>query len=258
MENISLSKDKISTIEAENTNYASNFDTLTNKSPIDFKQVKSAKYSGSYGHSFDRNQADVSFQFSPPKTKHNISTLRNENRWTNSTMSPKKLNFHKKKDSKSVNNAYDINEQKRNKFNIKEVIYSNVSDTYQKPTKSVMQILKENNDDQVLKQEMALFENFEFPNNMRLTSNLLEMHPQIMKDKLRISKFVHKYFNPRLYLKNNIKTVKTIMKLDKTSSESGYEGSVNLYEPFNKIPNLTHGMKEIKVKKRNGKSVKEK
>ena len=67
--------------------------------------------------------------------------------------------------------------------------------------KSIMQILKENNDEKTLQDEITLFHNFEFPEDMRVTSNLLEMHPQILKDKLRISKFVHKYFNPTLYEK---------------------------------------------------------
>ena len=38
------------------------------------------------------------------------------------------------------------------------------------------------------------------------------------------------------------------MKLDQTSAQNGYEGSVNLYEPFNKLPNTTHGIRETKFK----------
>lgn len=79
-----------------------------------------------------------------------------------------------------------------------------------------------------------------FPSNMRITSNVLEMHPQILKDKLRINKFIHKYFNPSIYERQNMKAIKTIMKLDKDQSPEskpdshfdGYEGDTNLYEPF--------------------------
>ena len=201
MENISLSKEKINTLEIENSNYGTNYETLTHKSPTGFKQVRSVKYSQNYANSYDKNQLEKSFHFSPQNNRFNVSTMRNENRITNATMSPKKLKFKKRKDNKSVITGYDISDSKRNKFNIKEVVYSDSSDAYKRPSKSVMQILKENNDERVLKKEIALFEDFEFPKDMRLTSNLLEMHPQILKDKLRISKFVHKYFNPTLYLK---------------------------------------------------------
>jgi len=115
------------------------------------------------------------------------------------SLSPKKLKFKNRQEPTSVMDLASFNSSKRNKFNIKEVVYSDVADSYRQPTKSVMQILKETNEDKVLKDEIKLFDNFEFPNDMRLTSNLLEMHPQIIKDKLRINKFIHKYFNPTLY-----------------------------------------------------------
>lgn len=124
------------------------------------------------------------------------------------------------------------------------MVYSEVSDSYRQPTKSVMQILKETNDEAVLKKEITLFDDFSFPKNMRLTSNLLEMHPQILKDKLRISKFIHKYFNPTLYEKNSLRAVRAVMRLDRQHNSSGREGSVNLYEPFNKVPTGLQALKE--------------
>ena len=130
MENISLSKEKISSIEVENTNYGTNFETLTNKSPAVFKQVKSVKYSENYVNSHDKTKSNMSFNFSPPNNKTQISTMRNENRVTNATMSPRTLNFKKRKDNKSVFSGRDISDSKRNKFNIKEVVYSDASDAY--------------------------------------------------------------------------------------------------------------------------------
>lgn len=93
---------------------------------------------------------------------------------------------------------------------------------------------------------------------MRLTSNLLEIHPQILKDKLRISKFIHKHFNPTLYSNTNMKTIKTVMKLDSQISPNGYyEGSVNLYEPFRKITSEPRrfNTKQAQFKSRKDRSV---
>lgn len=128
--------------------------------------------------------------------------------------------------------------------------------------KSVMEILKQTNDDKTLKDQITLFDNFEFPNDMRVTSNLLEMHPQILKDKLRISKFIHRYFNPSLYERNQMKAIKTIMKLDHTQvneekSTLCKEGMVSLYEPYNKVVTDLQLMKENRKrgKKRPDRSV---
>lgn len=146
----------------------------------------------------------------------------------NMSTSPRRLNFNRKdEDPRNLLNSLSMSGSKQNKFNYKEVVYSQAGNyPSAKPPKSVMQILRENNDETVLRHEMSLFENFKFPKDMRVTSNVLEIHPQIIKDKLRISKFIHKYFNPALYEKNNMRAIKAIMKLDQetsptASSESG-------------------------------------
>lgn len=78
------------------------------------------------------------------------------------SLSPKKLNFKSKRES-----AQPLLGQnrlsRRNRFNIKEVVYTESPDSYRQPNKSVMQILKENNDENILKKELTLFDNFEFP-----------------------------------------------------------------------------------------------
>jgi len=66
---------------------------------------------------------------------------------------------------------------------------------------------------------------------MRLSSNMLEMHPQILKDKLRISKIIHKHFNPALYERENMKAIKMIMKLDKSNDNQNIN---SLYTPYTK------------------------
>lgn len=118
--------------------------------------------------------------------------------------------------------------------------------TNRKPTKSVMQILREHNDDSVIKQEATLFENFNFPKDMRVTSNILEMHPQIIKDKLRISKIIHKYYDPTLYDKENMRNIKKIMKLDKGEGDETAANS-NLLKPYSNAPN---GLQALREKKR--------
>jgi len=117
-----------------------------------------------------------------------------------------------------------LSDSKQNKFNYKDVVYSS-SISPQNANKSVMEILRETNDDQILKKEITLFDKFSFPKEMRVTSNVLEMHPQIIKDKLRISKFIHKYFNPALYERDNMKAIKAVMKLD-SHSKDGKEGKI--------------------------------
>ena len=66
---------------------------------------------------------------------------------------------------------------------------------------------------------------------MRATSDVFEIHPQIIKDKLRISKIIHKHFNPALYEKENMKAIKQLMRLDRNKS---LENSTSLYKPYAK------------------------
>ena len=202
MQNRSLSKDRNTTLELDNSKYyGTNFETITNRSPSDLNPIQSVKNSEYFTNSIDKKNVDSSFNISPNKSPLKMPSLRNINIWSNTTVSPKKVNLRQRGDSKSMMNGLNLSELKRDRFNIKEVLYSDVSDSYRQPTKSITQILKENNDEKILKQEITLFDNFNFPKDMRLTSNLLEMHPQILKDKLRISKFIHRYFNPTLYQK---------------------------------------------------------
>ena len=202
MQNRSISKELNVTIDVSNSKYyGTNFETITNRSPSEVNQIRSVKNSDYFTNSNDKKNVESSFNISPDRNPLKMPSLRNINIWSNATMSPKKINLRKRGDPKSMIDGLNFSELKKNKFNIKEVLYSDVSDSYRQPTKSVTQILKENNEEKILKQEITLFDNFKFPNDMRLTSNLLEMHPQILKDKLRISKFIHKYFNPTLYQK---------------------------------------------------------
>ena len=202
MQNRSISKELNATIDVSNSKYyGTNFETITNRSPSEVNQIRSVKNSDYFTNSNDKKNVESSFNISPDRNPLKMPSLRNINIWSNATISPKKINLRKRGDPKSMIDGLNFSELKKNKFNIKEVLYSDVSDSYRQPTKSVTQILKENNEEKILKQEITLFDNFKFPNDMRLTSNLLEMHPQILKDKLRISKFIHKYFNPTLYQK---------------------------------------------------------
>jgi len=50
--------------------------------------------------------------------------------------------------------------KRNNKFNVKDVVYRDIIPS-NKPNKSVMQILKENNDQQTIDKEMDLFDKFE-------------------------------------------------------------------------------------------------
>lgn len=79
---------------------------------------------------------------------------------------------------------------------------------------------------------------------MRLSSNMLEMHPQILKDKLRISKIIHKHYNPALYERENMKAIKYMMKLDKSDDKTSRS---SLYKPYSKDDK---GIKALLEKKR--------
>ncbi|CAI2362851.1 unnamed protein product [Moneuplotes crassus] len=135
-------------------------------------------------------------------------------------------------------------------FNVKEAIYNDIYSGSKKTSKSMMQILRENNDPETLKREIDLLNNFNFPKEVRVSSNILEMHPQILKDKLRISKVIHKHFDPSLYERENIKAIKQIMKLDRSETLDNPE---SLYKPYAKEEKGIRALleKRRKIKKRN-------
>lgn len=84
-----------------------------------------------------------------------------------------------------------------------------------------------------------------------MTSNVLEMHPQILKDKLRINKVIHKHFDPSIYSRGNLKAIKKIMKLDRSQSSAETEG---LYKPYDKEDKSVRAIL-MKNKKKQAKSV---
>jgi hypothetical protein len=135
----------------------------------------------------------------------------------------------------------------RNRLNVKEVIYNDRNTTNRKPARSVMTILRENNDESMINKEMTRFNNFDFPKDMRVTSNILEMHPQIIKDKLRISKIIHKYYDPTLYDRDNIRNIKRIMKLDNAEGDDA-AGNLSLLKPYSKQPTGLQALREKKAK----------
>jgi hypothetical protein len=241
MNKVALSKNGSATIDTDSKNGHYRMDTMTNRSPSDFMFAKSTKNSD-YNTSPPRNKVSHhSLAVSPDLNYSGIPSLKKRDRYNNMSMSPKKLNFKKRTNPHSALEVLKNKSALRNKFNIKEVVYSD-NKTQNANNKSVMQILKENNDEKTLKDEITVFDNFEFPKDMRITSNMLEMHPQILKDKLRISKFIHKYFNPTLYERNNMKAIKTIMKLDNDKPEP--KKNYNIYEPYNKVQTELQAMKE--------------
>lgn len=252
MQKGSLSKNRTSTLEISNTQlHSTNLDTMTNRSPSDYlnpRSVKNSDYGQNKNFAFSKGGKKLvnnSFSISPDLATFKAPNLRNNNRYNNISLSPRRLKLSKPKDDPRHLLGLNASDTKRSRFNVKDVVYSDVGHSSRKPAKSVMDILRETNDAKILQQEMTLFDNFKFPKDMRVTSNVLEMHPQIVKDKLRISKFIHKYFNPALYERNNMRAIKAIMKLD-NSMENGHEGSANLFKPYQKEATGLQALREHK------------